>query len=87
MQLLYLRRVHAYCYYGGEAYEDERMLASKCGPAYVRSASTGREVRMPGLALNNRSHCVDRKQSFRGEDRNACKGAFAAWTGFTEEPV
>lgn len=30
--LLYLRRVHAYCLYCGEEYDDERMLAAKCGP-------------------------------------------------------
>jgi len=36
IQLLYLRRVHAFCYYCCEEYEDERMLASKCGPNHVR---------------------------------------------------
>ena len=30
--LLYMRRVHAYCLYCGEEYDDERMLAAKCGP-------------------------------------------------------
>ena len=30
--ILYLRRVHSYCFYCGEEYDDERMLASKCGP-------------------------------------------------------
>ena len=30
--LLYLRRVHAYCLYCGEEYEDERMLSTRCGP-------------------------------------------------------
>lgn len=30
--LIYLRRVHAYCLYCGEEYEDERMLSTKCGP-------------------------------------------------------
>ena len=37
--LLYLRRVHAYCFYCGEEYDDERMLASKCGPQHIRNAS------------------------------------------------
>ena len=32
MALLYLRRVHAYCLYCGEEYEDERMLSTRCGP-------------------------------------------------------
>lgn len=36
LQLLYLRRVHAFCFYCCEEYEDERMLASKCGPMHVR---------------------------------------------------
>ena len=30
--LLYMRRVHAFCFYCGEEYDDERMLAAKCGP-------------------------------------------------------
>ncbi|CAG9334009.1 SRRT_2 [Blepharisma stoltei] len=37
LQLLYLRRVHAFCYYCQEEYEDERMLAAKCGPAHIRT--------------------------------------------------
>lgn len=37
LQLLYLRRVHAYCYYCVEEYDDERMLSAKCGPAHIRS--------------------------------------------------
>lgn len=36
--LLYLRRVHAYCFYCGEEYDDERMLASKCGPQHIRNS-------------------------------------------------
>ena len=36
--LLYLRRVHAYCYYCGEEYDDERTLAAKCGPQHLRNA-------------------------------------------------
>ena len=38
IMLLYLRRVHAYCFYCGEEYDDERMLASKCGPQHIRSS-------------------------------------------------
>lgn len=37
LYLLYLRRVHAYCFYCGEEYDDERMLAAKCGPQHLRS--------------------------------------------------
>ena len=36
--LLYLRRVHAYCLYCGEEYEDERMLATRCGPQHIRNS-------------------------------------------------
>ena len=34
---MYLRKVHALCYYSTEEYDDERMLAAKCGPVYLRS--------------------------------------------------
>lgn len=37
LQILYLRRVHAYCFYLGEEYEDERTLAAKIGPQHLRS--------------------------------------------------
>ena len=36
--LLYLRRVHSYCIYCGEEYEDERMLSSRCGPQHIRNS-------------------------------------------------
>ncbi len=42
LQILYLRKVHGLCYYSAEEYDDERMLAAKCGPVYLRSA-----VRVP----------------------------------------
>lgn len=35
--MLYLRRVHFFCLYCGEEYDDERMLASKCGPTHIRN--------------------------------------------------
>jgi hypothetical protein len=35
--LLYLRRVHAYCLYCGEEFEDERMLSTRCGPQHIRN--------------------------------------------------
>lgn len=34
--LLYLRRVHSFCLYCGEEYEDERMLSNRCGPQHIR---------------------------------------------------
>ena len=37
LSLLYLRRVHAYCLYCGEEYEDERMLSTRCGPQHIRN--------------------------------------------------
>jgi len=36
--LLYLRRVHAYCLYCGEEFEDERMLSTRCGPQHIRNS-------------------------------------------------
>lgn len=36
LALLYLRRVHSYCLYCGEEYEDERMLSTRCGPQHIR---------------------------------------------------
>jgi SERRATE/Ars2, N-terminal domain/Arsenite-resistance protein 2/Domain of unknown function (DUF4187) len=35
-QILYLRKIHSFCYYCVEEYDDERMLAAKCGIAHVR---------------------------------------------------
>jgi len=37
LQILYLRRVHGLCYYCMEEYDDERMLATRCGNIHVRS--------------------------------------------------
>ncbi len=37
LQITYLRKVHALCYYSCEEYDDERLLAAKCGPVYIRS--------------------------------------------------
>ena len=36
MQLLYLRKVHSYCYYCANVFAEERMLAAKCGPIHLR---------------------------------------------------
>lgn len=36
LQLLYLRRVHGFCYYCLEEYEDERMLATRCDNIHLR---------------------------------------------------
>lgn len=36
---MYLRKVHSYCFYCGEEYDDERTLAAKCGPAHLRNSS------------------------------------------------
>ncbi|KAL4460616.1 hypothetical protein ABPG72_002903 [Tetrahymena utriculariae] len=37
--LLYLRRIHSYCYYSGVHCNDERMLTSKCGSTHLRLKS------------------------------------------------
>lgn len=36
--LLYLRRVHSYCFYCGEEFDDERMISTRCGPQHIRNA-------------------------------------------------
>ncbi|KRW99965.1 hypothetical protein PPERSA_12641 [Pseudocohnilembus persalinus] len=36
LQILYLRRVHSYCYFCGVQYHDERMLSSKCSVQHLR---------------------------------------------------
>ncbi len=40
--------MHALCYYSAEEYDDERMLAAKCGPVYLRSS-----VRIAPVQLND----------------------------------
>jgi hypothetical protein len=37
IQILYLRRVHGFCYYCLEEYDDERMLSTKCDNIHLRS--------------------------------------------------
>ena len=49
--LLYLRRVHSFCLYCAEEYEDERMLATCCGPQHVRAQQTIPEDEFPELDL------------------------------------
>lgn len=36
LQVLYLRKVHSYCYFSAAEYTDERMLTAKCGLAFLR---------------------------------------------------
>lgn len=36
LQILYLRKVHSYCFYCASEYYDERMLSAKCGPIHLR---------------------------------------------------
>lgn len=36
LQVLYLRKVHSYCYYSIKEYLDERMLSAKCGVIFLR---------------------------------------------------
>lgn len=34
--ILYLRRIHGYCFYCGERCADERLLTTKCAPLHLR---------------------------------------------------
>lgn len=36
LNILYLRRVHGFCYYCLEEYDDERMLATRCDNIHLR---------------------------------------------------
>lgn len=36
LQVLYLRKVHSYCYFSVKEYLDERMLSAKCGVIFLR---------------------------------------------------
>jgi len=38
LNVLYLRKVHGFCYYCVEDYEDEWSLISKCGCIHLRSS-------------------------------------------------
>ena len=49
LQLLYLRKVHAFCYYCLEEYDDERMLAAKCAPAHIRTRYDPLAIRQTSL--------------------------------------
>ena len=49
LQLLYLRKVHAFCYYCLDEYDDERMLAAKCGPSHIRTRYDASAVRQTSL--------------------------------------
>lgn len=37
LNILYLRRVHGFCFYDLEEYDDERMLATRCDNIHLRS--------------------------------------------------
>ena len=38
--LLYLRKVHSYCFFSGIRCDDERTLAAKCSPQFLRMQPT-----------------------------------------------
>lgn len=47
VQLLYLRKVHSYCYYCAAEHYDERMLAAKCGSIHLRLTTQGEAINVP----------------------------------------
>ncbi len=71
MLLLYLRRVHAYCYYCGEEYDDERILASRCGPQHLRNAK-----KISRSQINNDKDWIGSKQ-FEEKYLNAAEDRLA----------
>ena len=46
-QLLYLRKVHSYCYYCAAEHYDERMLAAKCGSIHLRLTAQNEPINVP----------------------------------------
>eukprot|EP01015_Nassula_variabilis_P037649 TRINITY_DN999_c0_g1_i3.p1 TRINITY_DN999_c0_g1~~TRINITY_DN999_c0_g1_i3.p1 ORF type:complete len:679 (-),score=87.66 TRINITY_DN999_c0_g1_i3:160-2196(-) len=49
LQILYLRKVHSYCYYSASEYLDERMLTAKCGPIILRHKHITEETKLPDI--------------------------------------
>ena len=47
LQLLYLRKVHSYCYYCAAEHYDERMLAAKCGSIHLRLTTQSEIINVP----------------------------------------
>lgn len=47
LQVLYLRRVHSYCYFTNGSYHDERMLVAKCGVIYLRTSLSEQDIDAP----------------------------------------
>ena len=43
LKLIYLWKVHGYCYYTAEKYDDEYQMTLKCGSAYCRPLQTATE--------------------------------------------
>jgi len=46
LHVLYLRKVHSYCFYSASEYHDERMMVAKCGPIFLRT-KIGEEQTIP----------------------------------------
>jgi len=40
LNIIYLRRVHGFCYYCLEEYDDERMLATRCDNVHLRASKS-----------------------------------------------
>lgn len=55
LNIIYLRRVHGFCFYCIEEYDDERMLATRCDNIHLRANKT----------LGNRT--VESIQNFKNE--------------------
>jgi DNA-directed RNA polymerase subunit RPC12/RpoP len=70
---LYLRRVHSYCFYCGEEYDDERTLAAKCGPAHLRNTTRLPRVKMDTTAVWSISKQFEDKY-LRAADERIAKG-------------
>ena len=62
ISILYLRKVHGFCYYCLRGYRDERNLTKKCDFLHLRHyAKLGKRDTMPDI-LNNKSITIDEKE-------------------------
>jgi len=68
-----MRRVHAYCLYCGEEYEDERMLSTRCGPQHIRNTQKISDEEFDEILAKNKELLKNPKPAEEedGENQNA----------------
>jgi len=69
-RIAYLRRVHFYCYYCGEEYEDEQDLKRKCGQKHLRGRRKESDAQID-VATDTWASSLDQKNEFRLKNPDA----------------